>query len=183
MLINIIYTSCKDACPLITRQMLEDGSRYYGPYTSAWAVYQTLDVLRRVFPYLTCDREITGMDKPLPIEAVQGVAISSVRELTADYKTSSEKVNRLWSNLVWSNVDNFLTIPTDCPQRDERLGWMGDAQVFLRTATCNMDVAAFFTKWCQDVEDAQQPSGAFTDVHHGLSGTACRRHAGGGRPL
>ena len=47
----------------VTRQMVEDGSRYFGPYTSAWAVYQTLDVLRRIFPYLTCDREITGMDK------------------------------------------------------------------------------------------------------------------------
>jgi excinuclease ABC subunit C len=47
----------------VTRQMVEDGSRYFGPYTSAWAVYQTLDVLRKVFPYLTCDREITGMDK------------------------------------------------------------------------------------------------------------------------
>ena len=46
----------------VTRQMLEDGARYFGPYTSAWAVYQTLDVLRRVFPYLTCDREITGQD-------------------------------------------------------------------------------------------------------------------------
>jgi excinuclease ABC subunit C len=47
----------------VTRQMLDDGSRYFGPYTSAWAVYQTLDVLRRIFPYLTCDREITGQDK------------------------------------------------------------------------------------------------------------------------
>ena len=47
----------------VTRQMVDDGSRYFGPYTSAWAVYQTLDVLRRIFPYLTCDREITGMDK------------------------------------------------------------------------------------------------------------------------
>ena len=47
----------------VTRQMVEDGSRYFGPYTSAWAVYQTLDVLRRIFPYLTCDREITGLDK------------------------------------------------------------------------------------------------------------------------
>ena len=55
-------------------------------------------------------------------------------------------------------------MPTDCPQRDERLGWMGDAQVFVRTASCNMDVAAFFTKWMTDVEDAQSPQGAFPDV-------------------
>ena len=57
--------------------------------------------------------EITGIDAPLPPEAVRGVAISSVRELTAGYSTSNPKVNQLWSNLVWSNIDNFLSIPTD----------------------------------------------------------------------
>ena len=67
--------------------------------------------------------EITGIDAPLALDAVQGVAISSVRSLTADYSTSNPKVNQLWSNLVWSNIDNFLTIPTDCPQRNERMGW------------------------------------------------------------
>jgi alpha-L-rhamnosidase len=60
--------------------------------------------------------------------------------------------------------DNFLSVPTDCPQRDERLGWMGDAQVFLRTASYNMDVAAFFTKWMIDVTDAQDARGHFPDV-------------------
>ena len=59
---------------------------------------------------------------------------------------------------------NFLSVPTDCPQRDERLGWMGDAQVFLRTATYNMDVAAFFTKWMTDVVDSQDVDGVFPDV-------------------
>jgi alpha-L-rhamnosidase len=73
-------------------------------------------------------------------------------------------VNRLWLNGLWSQRDNFLSVPTDCPQRDERLGWMGDAQVFLRTASYNMDVAAFFTKWMIDVEDAQTPEGVFPDV-------------------
>jgi alpha-L-rhamnosidase len=73
-------------------------------------------------------------------------------------------VNRLWLNGLWSQKDNFLSVPTDCPQRDERLGWMGDAQVFCRTAMCNMDVAAFFTKWLIDVEDAQTAEGIFPDV-------------------
>ena len=59
---------------------------------------------------------------------------------------------------------NFLSIPTDCPQRDERLGWTGDAQVFVRTASFNMDVAAFFEKSMVDVEDAKSPEGAFPDV-------------------
>ena len=63
-------------------------------------------------------------------------------------------------------------MPTDCPQRDERLGWMGDAQVFVRTACFNMDVAAFFAKWMVDVEDAQSPEGAFPDVAPLLRGSS-----------
>ncbi len=108
--------------------------------------------------------EITGIDKPLPIEAVQGVAISSIRELTADYKTSSDKVNRLWSNLVWSNVDNFLTIPTDCPQRNERMGWSGDLNVFSRTATYLSNADQFLTRHMYAMRDVQSPEGRFTDV-------------------
>ena len=108
--------------------------------------------------------EITGIDQPLPLTAVQGVAISSVRNLTADYKTSSEKVNRLWSNLVWSNVDNFLTIPTDCPQRNERMGWSGDINVFSRTATYVSSADQFLTRHMYAMRDVQTPAGRFTDV-------------------
>lgn len=108
--------------------------------------------------------EITGIDQPLPLAAVQGVAISSIRSLTADYKTSSEKVNRLWSNLVWSNVDNFLTIPTDCPQRNERMGWSGDINVFSRTATYVSNANQFLTRHMYAMRDVQTPAGRFTDV-------------------
>ncbi len=108
--------------------------------------------------------EITGIDRPLPLADVQGVAISSVRELSADYKTSNEKVNRLWSNLVWSNVDNFLTIPTDCPQRNERMGWSGDINVFSRTATYVSNADQFLTRHMYAMRDVQAPSGRFTDV-------------------
>jgi alpha-L-rhamnosidase len=108
--------------------------------------------------------EMTGLDRPLPLTAVQGVAISSVRSLTADYKTSSEKVNRLWSNLVWSNVDNFLTIPTDCPQRNERMGWSGDINVFSRTATYVSNANQFLTRHMYAMRDVQTPAGRFTDV-------------------
>ena len=73
-------------------------------------------------------------------------------------------VNQLQSNIVWGQRGNFLSVPTDCPQRDERLGWMGDAQIFVRTATLNRDVAAFYEKWMQDVDDAQAPDGGFSDV-------------------
>ncbi len=73
-------------------------------------------------------------------------------------------VNQLASNILWSQRGNFLSVPTDCPQRDERLGWTADAQVFVRTAGFNMDVAAFFTKWMVDVEDGRLADGAFTDI-------------------
>jgi len=108
--------------------------------------------------------EITGLDKPLPVEAVEGVVVSSVRQLTADYKSSNEKVNKLWSNLTWSTIDNFLTIPTDCPQRNERMGWSGDLNVFSRTATYISDADQFLRRHMYALRDVQEPSGRFTDV-------------------
>lgn len=110
--------------------------------------------------------ELTGFPvgvKP-DISTVVGCAIHSATPPAGHFECSHPGVNRLWLNGAWSQRDNFLTVPTDCPQRDERLGWMGDAQVFLRTASYNMDVAAFFTKWMIDVEDAQTPEGVFPDT-------------------
>jgi len=95
---------------------------------------------------------------------VTGCVIHSATPAAGHFECSHAGVNRLWLNGLWSQRDNFITVPTDCPQRDERLGWMGDAQVFLRTASYNMDVAAFFTKWMIDVEDAQTPEGIFPDT-------------------
>lgn len=108
--------------------------------------------------------ELSGLPgEPLP-DAVTGCVIHSATPPAGYFECSHPGVNRLWKNALWSQKDNFLSVPTDCPQRDERLGWMGDAQVFCRTAMCNMDVAAFFTKWLVDVEDAQTPEGIFPDV-------------------
>jgi alpha-L-rhamnosidase len=73
-------------------------------------------------------------------------------------------LDQLFRNIDWGQRGNFISVPTDCPQRDERLGWLGDAQVFARTASYNRDVAAFFAKWLDDVADAQLPSGAFPDI-------------------
>jgi alpha-L-rhamnosidase len=112
------------------------------------------------FQYL----EVTGIDKPLPLENVQGVAISSILKLTADYETSNEKVNRLWSNLVWSNVDNFLSIPTDCPQRNERMGWGGDISVFSPTAVYVSNTDQFFRRHLLAMRDMQLANGRFTDI-------------------
>ncbi|NQU85647.1 MAG: family 78 glycoside hydrolase catalytic domain [Mariniphaga sp.] len=108
--------------------------------------------------------EITGIKESLPLEAVQGVAISSVTELTADYQTSNKKVNQLWSNIVWSNVDNFLSIPTDCPQRNERMGWSGDLSVFSRTATYISNADQFLRRHMIAMRDVQTPTGKFADI-------------------
>jgi len=108
--------------------------------------------------------EVTGYpDKP-DLDAITGVVLHSDTPVVGSFECSNPMVNQLYSNIVWSQRGNFIEVPTDCPQRDERLGWTGDAQIFIRTATYNMDVAAFFTKWLVDLEDAQTKEGAFPDV-------------------
>ncbi len=108
--------------------------------------------------------ELTGLSGALASNTVTGCVVHSATPPAGRFECSHAGVSRLWLNGLWSQRDNFLSVPTDCPQRDERLGWMGDAQVFLRTASYNMDVAAFFTKWMIDVEDAQTADGIFPDT-------------------
>ena len=109
--------------------------------------------------------EITGLNGQPPADAVTGVVIASDTPQTGEFSCSDPRLNQLQSNIQWGQRGNYVSIPTDCPQRDERLGWMGDAQVFIRTATYNADVAAFFTKWLVDVDDGQSPEGSFSDVN------------------
>lgn len=114
--------------------------------------------------------ELTGYPgKPKP-DAVTGIVAHSATPPAGSFECSNPMLNQLQRNIVWGQRGNFLSIPTDCPQRDERLGWMGDAQIFIRTACWNMDVAAFFTKWCRDIGDAQSADGAFPDVAPRLTG-------------
>jgi len=108
--------------------------------------------------------EVTGYPSEPPMEAITGIVVHSDMPKIGSFKCSDEMVNQLYSNITWSQRSNFIEIPTDCPQRDERMGWTGDAQLFLRAATYNMDVAAFFTKWLVDLEDAQLSNGAFPNV-------------------
>jgi len=115
--------------------------------------------------------EVTGYPGEPPPGAVTGRVVHSATPPSGRFECSSPMVDRLQQNIVWGQRGNFLSVPTDCPQRDERLGWMGDAQVFVRTASFNMDVAAFFEKWMVDVEDAQRPEGAFPDVAPLLTGS------------
>ncbi len=108
--------------------------------------------------------ELTGFPGRPPLDAVTGVVVHSNTPVAGFFECSNPMVNQLYKNIVWGQRSNFVEVPTDCPQRDERLGWTGDAQIFIRTATYNMDVAAFFTKWLVDLEDAQTKEGAFPDV-------------------
>ena len=108
--------------------------------------------------------EIQGLDSALALDAVHGRVIHTELPETGVFECSNAMVNQLQSNIRWGQKGNFLEVPTDCPQRNERLGWTGDAQIFARTACFNMDVSAFFAKYCQDLEDAQTPQGRFPHV-------------------
>ena len=83
---------------------------------------------------------------------------------TGRFECSDPLVNQLHSNITWGQRGNFVAVPTDCPQRDERLGWLADAQIFAPTASRNADVAAFFSRWMRDVVDGRDADGAFRDV-------------------
>jgi alpha-L-rhamnosidase len=103
--------------------------------------------------------QITGYPGDLTADNIRGIVVGSVTPDTGTIVTSNPEVNQLVSNIRWGQRGNFLSVPTDCPQRDERMGWMGDAQVFAPTAALNADVAGFFSKWMVDVNDGQLTSG------------------------
>jgi alpha-L-rhamnosidase len=106
--------------------------------------------------------EVIGFEPT--VEELTGIVIHSDMTPTGTFSCSDPLVNQLQSNIQWGQKDNFLDIPTDCPQRDERAGWTGDAQVFSMTAAYNFDVATFYTKWLQDLAADQLPNGMVTHV-------------------
>ena len=107
---------------------------------------------------------VEGWPGQLSLDSLTGIVIHSDITPTGTFECSNPKLNQLQHNIEWGQKGNFLDVPTDCPQRDERLGWTGDAQVFVRTACFNADVAGFFTKWLADLAADQQPSGAVPHV-------------------
>lgn len=110
--------------------------------------------------------QVSGLptDVTPALDTVTGIVLHQDIEPIGTFKCSSPLINQLQHNIVWGQKGNFLEIPTDCPQRDERLGWTGDAQVFIRTAAFNMNVAGFFTRWLRDMEDSQRADGAIPSV-------------------
>jgi len=112
------------------------------------------------FRYVAVD----GYPGRLTLDDLTGVVVHSDMKPTGTFETSNELLNQLQHNIQWGQKGNFVDVPTDCPQRDERLGWTGDAQVFFPTAAYNMDVAAFFTKWLADLAADQKSNGAIPHV-------------------
>ena len=95
--------------------------------------------------------ELTGLPTAPAKDAVTAVVFHTDAPFAARLATGNQIVNKLWSNILWGQRSNFMSVPTDCPQRDERLGWMADAQVFWRTASYNMNLAAFTRKYAGDM--------------------------------
>jgi alpha-L-rhamnosidase len=103
--------------------------------------------------------ELAGYPGPVTSDTITGVVLHSEMAQTGEFTCSEPMINQLQHNILWGQKGNFVDVPTDCPQRDERLGWTGDIQVFVRTAAFNMDVAGFMTRWARDVADAQNEAG------------------------
>jgi alpha-L-rhamnosidase len=108
--------------------------------------------------------ELTGIDQAIPVADVNGLVISSISTLASSYETSNPLVNKLWKNITWSLRSNFLSIPTDTPARNERMGWSGDISVFSRSATYLTNADLFLRRHLLAMRDVQAENGRFTDV-------------------
>lgn len=105
--------------------------------------------------------EVAGLKSQPTTQQLTGLVIGSDTPKTGHFETDNPMINQLYSNIDWTQRANYLEVPTDCPQRDERMGWTADAQVYAKSAMFNRDVASFFTKWVVDLEDSQRPEGAY----------------------
>jgi alpha-L-rhamnosidase len=109
--------------------------------------------------------EVEGFNEKPSENSIVAKTIFSKIENAGSFTTSNELINKIQSNIIWSQRGNLMDVPTDCPQRDERLGWMGDAAVFAPTASFNMNMNAFFAKWLSDIADSQHSTGYVYDTN------------------
>ncbi len=100
----------------------------------------------------------------ISVHGIKGLFIGNASREACELETDNESINRLCENVKWSQRNNFLLVATDCPQRDERLGWMGDLGSFAATSMYNADLRTFYRKWADDLMDAQTKEGAYTDT-------------------
>ncbi len=109
---------------------------------------------------------ITGLSEPLPLSSVKAVVLESIGHTTSKFTSSNETVNGLWECIQWGQRGNFQAVPTDCPQRDERQGWTGDAQVFARAATYFSPwVDKFYARWFHSMRDNQNYDGSYFNYY------------------
>ncbi len=108
--------------------------------------------------------ELTGLDHALPLSQVQGIVLSSLHDVTCGVETSDATLNRFVENVQWSSLANTISLPTDCPQRNERMGWSGDLSVFAPTMSYMFNADAFMRRHCLALRDVQRDNGEFTDV-------------------
>lgn len=151
---NDNYRSAKAECEYICK----DGTQCYHPCLTFYG-----------FRYIRLDSFPDGPESA-KAENFEAISVYSDIPRTGMVSCSNPKLNRLFENIVWGQKGNFLDVPTDCPQRDERLGWTGDAQVFVKAAAMNFDVEQFFQKWLADLATEQGQDGAvghmIPDTHH-----------------
>jgi alpha-L-rhamnosidase len=108
--------------------------------------------------------ELTGFPGEPPADALTMCVANSAPDWIGEFECSNDLLNRIQHNIRWGQRSNLHSVPTDCPQRDERLGWTGDALCFAPTAGWNMDMRGFFRKWLRDLTDSQGPAGEVSDV-------------------
>lgn len=143
-------------------EILQNGNFYQENLRTAKAEYQYISdgTKKEVEPYFTFYGfryvKLIGFDKDINLEDFIGCVMYSDIEETGHIETSHPLVNQLFKNAMWGQKGNFLDVPTDCPQRDERMGWTGDAQIFSSTASFNMYSPAFFSKFMYDLREEQK---------------------------
>lgn len=144
-----VYTENYRSAKAEIHYTCRDGRQTYKPHFAFYG-----------FRYIRLDAFPSAVD----LADFTAIAIYSDLERTGYVRTGSGKINKLFENTLWSQRANFIDIPTDCPQRDERMGWTGDAQVFAKTAGYNYNVLKFFAKWLADVRAEQRRDGSIPDT-------------------
>ena len=186
--INIMIKGNKgDKVSFVPAEILDkDGNFYNANYRSAKSFFSyTLtgkeDNFKPVFSFQGL-RYIKLIDYPKDIKKDNfiGIMVHSNIERTGSFICGNKLINQLYHNIIYGQLSNYLDIPTDCPQRDERLGWLGDAQVFVRTAAINFNVYKFFKKWLGDMALDQHPDGGVEGVAPKVGGLPIQVSSGWG---
>ncbi len=160
---NIYFDNLRSARAELEYTLKGSGEEEYAPYFTFMG-----------FRYL----KVENWPGELDPQDLSALVVYSDMERTGDFSCSNDLLNQLQHNIQWGQMGNFLDVPTDCPQRDERLGWTGDAQAFSSTAAFNFNVAAFFLKWLQDLEADQLENGAVPHVIPNVLGPNASASAG-----